>query len=122
MTEATNPCYLCGERPADGELGVGSCATCRVSWNGGAAEALQDEAQTYSAEELSRFELRELVRSAQHHIDRSWPQACEWLNRALDVLGRDTAFEGGPHLHPKSIQTKKEQPPNEHPSQPQREH
>ncbi len=38
--------------------------------------------------------LRELVRCAQHHVPRSWPQCGDWLSEALAVLGEPYAFTG----------------------------
>jgi len=49
---------------------------------------------------LAMRELAELVRSAQHHVDRSWPQAQEWLERAQAVLGR-SRHSDDPNLRPK---------------------
>lgn len=161
MTEVTNPCYLCNERPAFGPYTSGLCARCigngganfvppvppappsggsfelawvahrgqppendfdralfgllREFWEAGAAQVRGE-----FSDAGERAELRELVRSAQHHVDRSWPQCNAWLERAYQILGRDAALSGTPKLQPQTPATK-EQPPNEDPKD-QREH
>jgi hypothetical protein len=44
--------------------------------------------------------LRELVRAAQHHIPRRWPQWPQWANHALRVLGEPFAHSGSSEYNP----------------------
>jgi len=44
--------------------------------------------------------LRELVRSAQHHVPRGWPDALRWLADAYTALGSRFAQSGTPRYNP----------------------
>ena len=62
-----------------------------VGWTRGRLNASKEHRNTQ--------ELRELLRCAQHHVPRGWPQASEWLDRALAVLGHEHAHSGSGDLY-----------------------
>jgi hypothetical protein len=71
------------------------CEVCESSWFLG-------DSQTHNREcpVLERDRLRELVRVAQHHIDRRWPQSVDWLAATFELLGSQYACSGTPKFEP----------------------
>lgn len=54
-----------------------------------------DEARVRESQLRAEVErLRELVRCAQHHVPRSWPQCGDFLSEAFAVLGEAFAMSG----------------------------